>query len=214
MLHRYKELKYLFCWGLIYGVITYIKCDTLYDMDTLVIATILTILIFVIDNVFVNKSIVYNIPKTIENMTSDNKDNPIVNDIFKYFGSFIKKPETDVSVAEDVEKKWDETYKLEKQNDVSIGDVLDKQEDIENLDLDRHPPTTNAFEKGYSFIDPEKWYQSQSDFYTKGTNRCLTQPIYIDSTTMDLKEWAIPLIDDNIINTRNVVNHVKYKYNS
>ena len=41
MLHRYKELKYLFCWGLIYGVITYIKCYTPYDMDTLVIATIL-----------------------------------------------------------------------------------------------------------------------------------------------------------------------------
>jgi len=214
MLHRYKELKYLFCWGLIYGVITYIKCDTPYDMDTLVIATILTILIFVIDNVFINKSNVYNIPRTIENMTSDSKNNPIVDGIFNYFGTIMKKPDTDATVVEDVSKKLDESYKLEKQNDVSISDVLDKQAEIENIDLDRHPPATNAFEQGYSFINPDKWYQPQSDFYTKGSNRCLTQPIYIDSTTIDLKEWANPLIGEDVISTQNTINHVKNNYNS
>ncbi len=59
-------------------------------------------------------------------------------------------------------------------------------------DFNRLPPSfiDKDFEYGYSFLPPKDWYPLPVYPPVCATNKsCLVQPVYVDSSTMDLKEW-------------------------
>ena len=229
MLYKYKNLKYIFSWVVIYGLTVYIKSDKYFDMDSIVIASILTILILVFDMIFANNNMdtLYNaLPQLLKNasMTTATPqtnntctmpeeyppENTAYKNILKYVGSIINNPKTS-------QESWHDKYNLVNNDDISLSDILDTNNNIDNLDLDRHPPPqykSGTNEEGYSIIPPKDWYQTQSAFYTKNRTRCDIQPIYIDSTTLDLKDWNASLISPNVQNTQQIINHVKLRYNT
>ncbi len=70
-------------------------------------------------------------------------------------------------------------------NDILVNEMI-------YSDFNRMPPSfvEKDFEYGYSFLPPKDWYPLPPYPPVCSSNRtCLVQPIYTDSTTMDLKDW-------------------------
>ena len=206
MMHEY--LKYLFCWGIIYGVIVYIKCDNSLDMDAFVIATVLTIIIWLFDTIFSTPINIKKYEKMENTGDAQTYQSCSPSNLFQTLKSYIKPPGNN-------EEQWHDKYNLENK-DVSIAEVLESQTNIENLNLNIHPPqdTDNAYQEGYSVINPRMWYPKQEAYYTKGSNSCTTKPVYTDDTTVNLVEWSSPLVPPDAEHSGEIINHVIYRHNT
>jgi hypothetical protein len=226
---NYKELKYLILWGLIYLIIVYVMCDTLLNKDVIIIATILTALIWVVDMLFLNIQYNNTSSYTIEKMTNnyDNRQNTNnclneqntnsclnQHETRKYINSYLKKIQNLFKTSDNVIDKWHATFNLPNVNDTTLADILNEQND-DIHDLERHPPSTyeNNYDPGSSVFHPQDWYQKSGAFFKPSTDRCQRTPIYIDSTTANLKESNEALLPQNAISIQRIINHVKNRYN-
>jgi len=83
-------------------------------------------------------------------------------------------------------------------------------------DFNRLPPSFNDrdFEYGYSFLPPKDWYPLPPYPPVCVSNQNTpVQPVYLDSTTMDLKEWheTSKITPPDSINTSYVTNELNSK---
>lgn len=83
-------------------------------------------------------------------------------------------------------------------------------------DFNRMPPSfiEKDFEYGYSFLPPKDWYPLPPYPPVCASNRtCLVQPIYTDSTTMDLKDWheTQKIGPPDSLNTSFIINELNSK---
>jgi hypothetical protein len=84
-------------------------------------------------------------------------------------------------------------------------------------DFNRLPPSFNDrdFEYGYSFLPPKDWYPIPVYPPVCVSNKtCPVKPVYLDTTTMDLKEWVETqkITPPDSINTTFVINELNSKY--
>lgn len=94
-------------------------------------------------------------------------------------------------------------------NDILVNEMI-------YSDFNRLPPSfvENDFEYGYSFIPPKDWYPVPPYPPVCVSNKTIpTQPIYIDNTTMDLKDWheTQKITPPDSINTAFIVNELNSK---
>jgi hypothetical protein len=79
-------------------------------------------------------------------------------------------------------------------------------------DFNRLPPSfhKNSYEPGYSYLDPKDWYPlPPHPPVCVSSQNSNPQPVYIDDTTMNLKEWNNRIMPPDSINTdyiRDVLN--------
>jgi hypothetical protein len=215
MAGNYKELKYLILWGLIYLIIVYGIRDTIIkSKNVIIIATILTALIYIIDMLFLNITTV--IPN-VEKMTTINDDDNCLDayETKKYIDTYLKKIRKFFKTSDNVIDKWHDTFNLPNVNDTKLSEILDEYND-DIHDLERHPPSTfeHNFEPGSSVFHPQDWYQKSGAFFKPSTNNCTRSPIYIDSTTANLKNFNEALIPQNTFLVQRIINHVKNRYNT
>jgi hypothetical protein len=83
-------------------------------------------------------------------------------------------------------------------------------------DFNRLPPSFNDkdFEYGYSFLPPKDWYPVPTyPPVCVSSKTCDVKPVYLDSTTMDLKEWheTQKITPPDSINTTFITNELNSK---
>jgi hypothetical protein len=108
-----------------------------------------------------------------------------------------------IDTSQTNDEKWHE-QKLEPRkysgaeniNQIGIGNGQTRNNLLVNhmqySDFNRMPPSfyKNDFEYGYSFMPPRDWYPVPPYPPVCSSNEtCITQPVYIDNSTMNLKEW-------------------------
>ena len=83
---------------------------------------------------------------------------------------------------------------IEEKNGLTRDDTLVNQ--FLYSDFNRLPPSftetkEDSFEYGYSFIPPKDWYPTAPYPPVCSSDKtCLVQPVFIDDSTMNLKEWT------------------------
>lgn len=228
MNNTYKGLKYLTIWILLYFVTKYTCGYKLKNCDIVLMTTVLTLILCIIDNVF-SLSSLNNELSNIEyeymtNLTEQNtqtttlnnnnvttttlNNNNVVtatshtqsNDLFS---SGETKNGFVYDSAQSNNEKWHE-QKLEPrkfsgaENINQIGTANGQSRDnmlvnhMQYSDFNRMPPSfyKNDFEYGYSFMPPKDWYPVPPYPPVCSSNAtCITQPVYVDNSTMNLKEW-------------------------
>lgn len=94
-------------------------------------------------------------------------------------------------------------------NDILVNEMI-------YSDFNRLPPSFNDkdFEYGYSFLPPKDWYPLPPYPPVCVSNKNIpVQPVYLDTTTMDLKEWheTQKITPPDSINTAFVTNELNSK---
>lgn len=227
MNNLYKGLKYLTVWILIYFVTKYTCGDKLNNVDMVLMAAVLTLILCIIDNIFSLSTLQNELfttqyeymtnlsdqPTTTTNTPNHNVTQPV-----DLFSTGETKNGFVVDNSQINDEKWHE-QKLEPRkfsgaeniNQIDTGNGQTRENLLVNhmlySDFNRMPPSfyQNDFEYGYSFMPPKDWYPVPPYPPVCSSNAtCLTQPVYVDNSTMNLKEWnqTQKITPPDSINTR------------
>lgn len=265
----YKGLVYLAIWVISYFAVRYILSRKDFEeIDMILIASIVTILIIVID-ITVNKLSTQNDkmyctnetfsidatqnsegneistaiaittePKEGENTDNPNNDTKDNNIEEKNKRDLMEKtPDNNRNSKKAYNQKNNEDICQKKINDLKWYEQVIKPRDFrgaENLDqiatttgtrdnllvnqmiysdFNRLPPSLvkNDYEYGYSFMPPKDWYPTPLYPPVCVTNNPrTTMPVYLDTTTMDLKDWheTTKITPPDSINTRFIIDEL------
>jgi hypothetical protein len=199
----YNGLKYLTVWILLYFVIKCTCNDKLNNTDMILMASVLTLILCIIDNIFNMSSSQKDLFSTEYEYMTNLSENTTTTNTPDLFATGKTKNGFVIDESQPNDEKWHE-QKLEPKNfsgtdnldQIDTGNGQTRQNLLVNhmqySDFNRMPPSfyQNDFEYGYSFMPPKDWYPVPPYPPVCSSNAtCITQPVYTDNSTMNLKEW-------------------------